>query len=221
MQSSSKHRFLRCAAGMLIALALVVTASGCASGASLQFADLNFKRLNPDDPLIVNVPIESCWWSIEGQQVHIAMTLGDIRSESGTTRERMLLSLVLEGIPEGQAREYRLGKPAMRCYRHEKQDHARYASLQGVATIRLRPGNMLEGRFRISARKQVFHILTNWTTVGPTLVMGTFTAKRDGERVSSILVQTEEGGMERQEKANSITTGRPLPRQVVGPDVEE
>ena len=199
-----------------VALVAVTAVCGCAPVASLHFADLNFKRLDMSDPLITTVNADACSWAIEGDQIQIGLSNGRIDAESG---DRMAMSFVLDGLPTGNEREYRVERLALRCYWHHAREHERFASLNGVVSIKLLPGERLAGRFRIMARKQVFHILTNWTTVGQTLLMGTFTAQQDADTVSSILVQTEKGGMDRSQKGNTIRGSIPRPREVVGPEV--
>jgi hypothetical protein len=205
----------RCLAFVLFAAMFIL--NGCASRASLQFVELSFKRLDPGDPLTTEVIADSCTWSIEGDQIHVALVSGRVNADSG---DRMMMSVVLDGIPHGNEREYRVERRGLRCYWHHGRKHERFASLNGVVSIELLPSDGLAGRFKILARKQVFHILTNWMTVGQTVLMGSFTARRDPEKVSSILVQTEKGGMDRLQKENTIKGGIPRPRQVVGPDVE-
>lgn len=192
-------------------------ACGCASDASLHFTDLNFKRLDMSDPLTTEVGADSCTWSIDEEKIQIALAKGRVDAESG---DRMMMSFVLDGIPTGNEREYRVERRALRCYWHHEREHERFASLSGVVSIKLLPGGKLACRFKIMARKQVFHILTNWTTVGQALLMGEFIAVQDADAVSSILVQTEKGGMERSAKGNTINGGIPQPRRVVGPDVK-
>ncbi|GJM26365.1 MAG: hypothetical protein DHS20C16_27800 [Phycisphaerae bacterium] len=204
----------RCVAVSLLAMVLI--ASGCANRASLHFVDLNFKRLDSENALTVEVVPDSCAWSIEGDQIRIALASGSVDAESG---DRMMMSFVLDGIPWGNEREYRVERRALRCFWHHDRKHERFASLNGVVSVKLLPGEKLTGRFKIMARKQVFHVLTNWTTVGQTLLMGSFTAHRDAETVSSILVRTEKGGMDRTQKGNTIKGGIRRPRRVVGPDV--
>ncbi len=197
-------------------LAVLLLWGGCAAQSTLHFADLNFKRMAADEQLLIDVRPDRCVWSIVGDQIHIALSAGNFKGESG---DRLTMSIVLDGIPTGNEREYRVERRALRGYWHQGRDHERFASLNGVVSVKLLPAGILEGRFKFLARKQVFHILTNWTTVGQTMLMGTVTAHRDPESASSILVETEKGGMERKAAGNNISNGVPQPRQVVGPDV--
>jgi len=213
-------RSRRFTAMLFLALLPFTVMAGCASSASLRFSDLNFKRLDPTDPLVVDVAANSCWWWIDGKKVCVAFNIGGTNQNGLGRHERLVFSLVLNGIPAGTEREYRFTRQALRCYRHLGSDHSRYASVKGVATVRLSAGDILSGRFRALAKKQVFHVLTNWTTVGQAFVTGEFTAQRSRERGSSILVQTEEQGMKREPFANTTMDGVPKPQRVVGPDVQ-
>ncbi len=201
---------------MVLILSVHLITCGCSTSASLQFTDLNYKRLDPGTPLSVEVTPTSSTWSIDEDKIQIALADGAVEADAG---DRMAMSIILDGTPTGNELEYRVGQRALRCYWHHNRQHERFASLGGVVSVRLLPNENLFGRFKILARKQVFHILTNWTTVGQTLLTGTFTAHRDADKVSSILVLTEKGGMERTVNQNTIGSGVPLPREVVGPTV--
>ena len=193
---------------------------GCATGGAVDIAELNFKRIPAKEPLIVHVPVEQCFWWRDGDRICVSMRHDQPVWFSQLGRKEFEMSLVLPGIPADQARNYRIGRSAMRCYRHNGAYHARFNSIRGIVGVWKEPHDVLRVRFRLMARKQVFHILTGWSKVGQVMMTGEFRARRDRERGERILLESEKDGMGRPKHRNTPSDGRPRPVQVTGPPVK-
>lgn len=201
---------------LCLTVAGILPASGCTAG-SARIVDLDFKRIDESDLLIEDVQYDQgCWWTQDDQ---IRIALSHVRNAGSVlSRERVILSFVLEGLPAEKGRDYPLDTSSLRAYVRKGVSHSRYVSARGVIRLRYGSSDSVNGRFRILARKQVFHALTGWSDAGQAVWVGEFTAYRNERRGRVILSETEEDGMERAASANTPKdAGRPV--RVEGPPV--
>lgn len=191
---------------------------GCARN-EIRLIDLDFRRMPEAAPLIerVSAPV-ACWWTEAGKiQIAAARQGGPPRQPGGRVAD---FSLVLAGMPAGGARDYALNPQSLRGYVRGGGRHARYRSLRGLASIWMRPGERLRVRFRVIAQKETFHILTGWTAVGETVLVGEFLAHQDARIGGQILARSERDGMTRTRVVNTTPGVRPRPVQVIGLEVK-
>ena len=203
------------------ALALV-TQAGCKAAGSVSYIDLKFKRLGTGGPLVPTTEIDHAVWSQDANRnewLQVALS----RHRDGFTaldRERFDLSLLLPGMPAGKGREYRVTKETLRAYSRKGVSHVRFASLGGIVGVWWEKNQTLAGRFRLRAKKQIFHILTGWVDAGPVIMAGEFNARRNDEMVERIIATSEEDGMERSIGVDSPAIQYGQPVKVTGPPVE-
>ena len=200
------------------ACAGAVVLGGCAVGA-VDITELNFKRMYPQGPLVRHVPVTEAWWWIEGGRVLVALQEERGRRLSEYDRKEFDVSLVFDGLPAAKARSYAIGRDSVRGYHRDGARHSRFASSHGVAGLWFESGGVLRGRFRMIARRQVFHILTGWSDSYQAAVVGEFRARENRARGEPILLRTEEDGMERRYRQVGAPTDRPGPQRVEGPAV--
>ena len=200
------------------ALAVLAVAGAC-SGGRLRFIEVNFKRIDAVTPLVEDAPADEGYWWVEEGRLCVALhrRQAGLLSEAGT--QTLDLSLVLEGLPVDKARDYPLDRNSMRAYLGHGAQHRRFASLQGLAAVRLAPGECIRGRFRLLAKEQMFHILTGWNDFGQAIMAGEFRARHDPTRGRAILESTERDGMARSAARTPSGEGRAAPAQVTGPAV--
>jgi hypothetical protein len=205
--------------GLLLAALVLATAFGCAPHADIEFIDLNFKRIDAAGPLINHISASDCCWWIDGN--HLMVTLHhDTGPLAGQlARERFDLSFVLDGLPANRARDYRLDRESLRAVYGKGAAHSRFASLRGITAVWWGANGTLRGRFRLIAKKQIFHVLTDWTDVGQVIMVGDFRCRRDRAGGRPVLERSEKNGMARR-PARSAAQSEPGPVEVHGPPVE-
>ena len=186
---------VRCTA--MAALGLLLLA-GCAGHASIHLVPLGGSKISTTAPLVQKITPDECYyWVNEKNELCLAMREVD-RSIWGKRFEgEFILSLVLEGLPAGAARDYRVSRRTLRARLRAGYRHTRAASLGGIVGVWDYDGGELKGRFRMSAKHQTYSILTGWGGNAAVLFVGEFTAVLDRPAGEKILARTEERGMER------------------------
>ena len=171
---------------------------GCTGHATVHIAPLSAKKISMTRPLIVRVEPDECYfWINDQKELWVAMRTAK-RSLFGERFEReFTLSLVLDGLPAGHARQYRLRRRAMRAQNHAGYAHTRAASLLGLAVVWDFGSAHLNGRFRLTAKQQSYSVLTGWKGNHRVLFVGEFTAVHDRAAGENILERTEADGMTR------------------------
>lgn len=182
--------------GMTSALPLFLM--GCAGHGSVHMIPLGPKPIKMTGPLIVPVaPKESYYWVNEQQELCVAMRTKRHSLLGARFEREFILSLVLDGLPAGSARYYRVGRRALRAKTRAGFTHTRSASLSGTAVVWDYGRASLHGRFRLTAKQQSYSVLTGWHGDRRVLFVGEFTAVADQAAGERILARTEEDGMAR------------------------
>lgn len=194
-------------AGITSALTLVLM--GCAGQGSVHMIPLGPKPIKITGPLIVPVaPKESYYWVNEQQELCVAMRTKRHSLLGARFEREFILSLVLDGLPAGSARYYRVGRRALRAKTRAGFTHTRSASLSGTAVVWDYGRASLHGRFRLTAKQQSYSVLTDWHGDRRVLFVGEFAAVADRATGERILARTEEDGMSR-----PPPRGKPIPVQ--------
>jgi len=184
-----------------IALVLTLTAlclAGCAGRAKIHTIALGSKRISTTGPLIVRTEPEQCYWWINDEgRLCVAMRRSG-RVPFGQLRGgEFLLSLDLGKPPAGTARDYKVDRRTLRMRRDAGYNHKRAASLRGIAAVWNFGRKTLKGRFRTTALRQSYLVLTGWRAEAQVLMVGEFTAVHNRKKGEAILARTEEGGATR------------------------
>ena len=114
----------------------VVGASGCTGGGRLEFIPLNYRAIDPPPVRTVPLHVHRCyWWTDDQQRVWIAM-----EHQQGTPLNRygqfmLRLSLLLDKLPAGQARDYRLTTRSFRGVLRSAVSESRFTSAAGIAVL--------------------------------------------------------------------------------------
>lgn len=186
--------------------------AGCLStGAGIDVIDLDYRRISDDEKLIRHVDVGRGYWWTEGDTLFVALTT-DTRGLTPLDHRRFDLTLALDGMPAEKSRTYELGKEAVRGYLRHGLSHERFRSMRGIANVQLESHNRLSGKFRLSAAKEFFHVLTDWAPTGPVVLVGKFNAIKNPRAGGKVLARSEEDGMGRSTLTyQSIQTGHPTP----------
>ncbi len=175
-----------------------LSAAGCAGHASIHVVPLGSRNISATKPLVVRIEPDECYyWVNQQQQLCVAMRQAKGSLWGKRFEQEFLVSLVLDGLPAGSTRNYRVGRRTVRSRYNEGFHHTRSASLTGIAAIWDFGKRNLQGRFRLIASRQDYSVLTGWRGKRRVLLVGEFTAVPDTGAGRTILEDTEEGAMSR------------------------
>lgn len=181
----------------LVATALI-TLAGCAGSASVSVVPLNFQRISPTGPLIYEfAPKECYYWVSDAKELCIAMTVEKKFLRPGVNQEEFHLSLVLEGLPAGDARTYPFNTRTVRARNRQGLSNTRFASIDGVAAVWDFGEDELHGRFEFRGLQQSYMVLMGWAYTKQVLCFGEFSARLNREKGEAILMKTEKDAMRR------------------------
>jgi len=177
----------------------LIVAAGCSGGGVVHTLPLRRTDFQPGERPITSVPItQAYYWTDEDGTLNIGLGYR-ARSLLGKAYDaEWFLSLVLDGLPAGSERLYKLGKREIRTVQSHGGDHRRGSSGDGVAVIEAPRGGRLKGRFQAWIRQQRFSVLAGWSSRAPALIMaGEFEAVLNPVKGRQILARTEEDGFGR------------------------
>ncbi len=177
---------------------------GCAAGGSgrVMLAALNFQAIDPPEgppPTFTQLDVDECyWWTDESERVWIALRhQGPRLLIEPDWRLDFRMSLRLEGLPAGRARNYVVARRELRATARLGPTQSRFISLSGVVALYREGGDRLRGSYRLEAAREVQQVF-GWSRPMRYLLMGTFTAVRDPARGRPIAEASEAPGRERE-----------------------
>lgn len=208
-------------AGLISGVALIACSAGCASGgARLDFAALDYRSIDPPAAKFTTLRPDRCyWWQEEDGRVVIAMQHFGPSLLFGKAGDFLFqLSLDLEGLPAGRARDYVVERRELRALARLGPAHVRFTSLRGIVALYREPGDRLRGAFRLMVARDVSQILGGWGRASNVLILGEFTAVQDAARGRSIRDATESQGWEREPEEGAVIQVEPS--EVFSPGAE-
>jgi hypothetical protein len=166
-------------AGALAALPLLCA---CQGRGRVEFIDLNYREIDPPAPRTQRMNVERCyWWADESGQVWIALE----HEQSvllGAERFVFQMSLVLEKLPAGHARNYLVTKRELRAAARLGPAEGRFVSLSGIVALYRESDDRLRGSFRLEVAREIGQLLGGWGRPTHHLMQGTFVAVHDEQR---------------------------------------
>jgi len=179
--------------GMLVTFLLFV--AGCTGSGRLEFASLNFKAIDPPAPRVSPLKVQECyWWTDQDGQVWIAMQHRGIPFFNPRLRFEFQLSLALEQLPAGQARNYQLRRRELRARVKFGPWESRFASQLGIAALYRESGDRLRGSLRVQTTRVSLEFLGSWSEPVRYLMLGSFVAVPGEQRGRAIAEATESAG---------------------------
>jgi hypothetical protein len=177
---------------------LLLVTTGCTGSGRLEFASLDFKAIDPPAPRVSPLKVRECyWWTDELGQVWIAMQRRADPFFNPRLRFEFQLSLVLEKLPAGPARNYELRRPALRARVKFGPWESRFASQVGIAALYRASGDRLRGSLRAQTTRASLQFLGGWSEPVRYMMLGSFTAVHDKQRGRPIAEMTESAGWDR------------------------
>ena len=184
-------------------LMLLCYLAGCTGSGRLEFASLDFRAVDPPAPRVSPVSVQECyWWTDQDGQVWIAMRSQRAVPFHPKLRFQFQLSLALEALPASKARNYKLGRRALRARVGFGPWESRFSSQVGIAALYRESGKRLRGSVRVQTSRVTLQWLGGWGKPVRYLMLGSFTAVPDEQRGRAIAEAAESSGW-----------GRDAPRQ--------
>lgn len=193
-----------------LGLLLSPAAAGCSGSGRVSVVALDFRNIDPPPARVAQLDMQRCfWWQDESGAVWIAMER-DVPSVFGERfHQQFQLSLVLDRLPSGGARDYHVRDRELRAWVRAGPLEARYTSTAGILALYRTEDGDLRGSFRIETARQVNAFITGWTRPARCLVLGEFVARQNPAQGRRIASSTEADGFER--PAPPTATSRPAP----------
>jgi hypothetical protein len=169
----------------LLAVSLLLT--GCAGGGRLEFASLDFRAVDPPPPRVSPVGLQECyWWTEDDGRVQIAMQSRRTPLWNSTLRFQLQLSLTLEKLPAGPARNYTLEPRALQARVRFGPWESRFTSQTGIVALYRESGDRLRGSARVRTSRVTLQWLGGWSEPVRYLMLASFTAVPDERRGRAI-----------------------------------
>jgi len=181
--------------------------AGCSGRARIELASLAFNSIDPPPPRTTRVNFNECyWWTDSQDRVRIAMRRVVKPLLIPLAGYEFQLSLVLERLPAGRARNYQVGLNALRGWAHVGPFYVRFASRQGIAALYREPGEGLRGSLRLHVQRQVSRLLGGWGASTRYLMFGALSAVHDERRGRDILERFERSAAPAQPASRPATS---------------
>jgi hypothetical protein len=182
----------RFSAGRSVLLAATLLVTGCTGTGRLEFASLDFRAVDPPPPRVSPVSVQECyWWTEPNGQLWIAMQSHRTPLIYPELRFQFQLSLALEKLPAGKARDYKLGRRELQVRVRLGPWESRFSSQVGIAALYREPGNRLRGSVRVQTSRVTLQWLGGWGEPVRYLMLGAFTAVHDEQRGRAIVKAIE------------------------------
>lgn len=199
-------RVVRLAVHTLLCVVAIGAMCGCAGSGTLELISLNFKSIDPPAPRASRLKLDRCyWWEDESGQVWIAMELERSLLPGDDFRFVFKMSLVLEKMPAGAARNYMVSDRALRAAARIGPAELRFISEAGALALYRERGDRLRGSLRLRVARQYGTMLGGWSRPARYLMQGTFVAVPGEARGREIAAATEESGFDRGGRAGDTT----------------
>jgi hypothetical protein len=170
---------------------------GCGAG-QLQLISLNLGSIDPPSPRPTEIPLDRCyWWVDEQERVWIAMQRESRPPLLPQARFAFEMSLCLERLPAGPARNYQVRTTELRAVARVGPVEARLTSRRGIVALYREGADRLRGSLRLEALRRVAQLLGGWGAPTRLLLHGSFVATRDEARGRAIARRTESQGFDR------------------------
>ncbi|MBN2447102.1 MAG: hypothetical protein JXO22_10265 [Phycisphaerae bacterium] len=183
---------------MAICVATLPLVAGCAGAGRIELTSLNLRAIDPPAPRTYAMRIDHCyWWQDDDGQVWVALERTGGGLFGRLSESSFQMSLVLEDLPAGEARNYLVSKRELRAVLRAGPVESRFVSSHGILALYREPGDRLRGSFRLYTQRETIRFLGGWTRPMTYLMNGEFIALHDEQRGRVIADATEPEGWER------------------------
>lgn len=177
---------------------LLASGAGCAGGGRLDFISLDYGNIDPPAPRPSTLKLSrGYWWTGEHDELWLSLEAVARPLAGAAGNATFQLSLRLERMPAGEARDYRINSQSLRAVAQFGPLESRFTSRRGILALYREKDGRLRGSLRISAQREDRRMLGGWTQPTPMLLLGQFVAVPDEEAGRPIAEKTESAGWER------------------------
>jgi hypothetical protein len=184
--------------------------AGCNGSGRIDIAALDFQAIDPPEgpaPRFVGLDLDRCcWWADEDGRVHVALERDRPNLLAAEWRFRFQLSLALDQLPAGKARDYRVNRRELRGVARFGPAQSRFTSLYGIVALYREPQDRLRGSFRMEVSRETQQLLGGWSRPSRYLMMGTFVAVPDAAQGRRIAAEAEAPGAPGEPPASQVTS---------------
>jgi hypothetical protein len=192
-------RFFRVGLLAVAAGSITIAVCGaCRGGGRVELASLSTKSIDPPQALTGKLRLGECRWWTDGEgrvwfaaQRHIGSILGPRWAFN------FQLSLVVEKLPAGSARNYKIRGNGLRAVMQAGPLKRRLVSINGILALYRESQDRMRGSLRVQVSAQSLSLVTGWSKPSRQLFMSEFTAVRDDRGAPQIVEATEADGFER------------------------
>ncbi|MFQ5805513.1 MAG: hypothetical protein ACE5I3_03575 [Phycisphaerae bacterium] len=190
-------------------------AVGCSGSGRIELASLNYRAVDPPaapPPRVARIDLDGCyWWTDDNGRVWIAMQRQWTPLFSPRLRFEFQLSLVLDKLPAGRARDYRVARKELRARLRFGPWESRFTSTVGILALYRESNDRLRGSLRLQATRVTTRWLGGWGKPTRYLMLGSFVAVHDEQRGRPIAEATESSGWGRDAAVPSARTPATAP----------
>lgn len=177
----------------------LIALPGCAGGGRMELSALNYRAIDPPAARAYPLDFDHCyWWTDDSERVWVAMDCVRRPLVGPLGPFVYQMSLVLEKLPAGRARDYAVREPTLRAVSRFGPLESRFVAPVGIVSLNRQPGERLRGSFRLLAQREVSQVLGGFGAPASYLLQGTFQAVHDAQRGQPIVAATESQGWGRQ-----------------------
>jgi hypothetical protein len=179
----------------------------CTGSARVEVTPLDFRQIDPPSPRAAVLTVPECyWWQEDDGHVHVALG----RTDRSWLVPRWVglkfrMSLVLEQLPAGHARNYLAGQRELRAIVQVGPTEGRFASVNGIVALYREGSDQLRGSFRLTVQRETTRLLGGWGPPVLCLMQGEFVAVRNAEAGRKISGEVADTGW-------PAPTSQPAPR---------
>ena len=173
-------------------------ALGCNGSGQIQFASLSYRSIDPPNAAVAEVEARECyWWEDDDGRVWVAMQRHFSPPFHPEFYVHIELSLVVDRLPRGKARNYRLNRDSLRARVRIGPWETRFSSQIGVAAVYRERGDRLRGSVRLQTQRVTSQLFSGWGRPQRYLMLVSFEAVPDAQRGLPIVASSESSGWER------------------------
>lgn len=177
-------------AGAALALLLPLHLA-CSGRASLVVTSLDYRNIDPP-PAYSKIDLDECfWWTDDGGQVWIALRRRIASPISSGFNFAFSLSLLLDRLPAGHARNYLVGNNELRGVAQVGPLASTFESSAGILALYRESGDRLRGSLKLEVIRRTATLLGGRTGATRYLFVGDLLAIHNERRGREIAMEIE------------------------------
>ncbi|MEE8169709.1 MAG: hypothetical protein V3T70_04100 [Phycisphaerae bacterium] len=184
---------MRCLVSTAALLLLVF--AGCHGTARLEAIPLHPGAIDPPPPSTYRFDAQRCyWWTDANGDLVIVMQFDRYQLFAAIKQAKLNMSFVLNGMPEGQGRNYAVTAGSFRAVYAAGLLEDRFYATHGICGVLMKDDGRLTGSYRLWVQHHpgpgLFNLFPRQPS--PLLFQGTFEAVRDDDGLGQAILEATE-----------------------------